>query len=388
MKIFHYCQHVLGMGHFFRSLEICKALEGENILFVAGGPEPTKKIPAHVKYFSLPALCMDENFGGLKPLDSSQDIETVKAQRTELLYKTFKNFNPDIFLIELFPFGRKAFRFELLPILETMKEGILPKTKVVCSLRDILVERNDGGKHERRCVKILNKYFDLVLIHSDPELASIDETFSAVSEIKPPLKYTGFVSRNSKSDTPISIREELGLNDGDKLIVASAGGGKVGGPLLKSVVSAFSKRTDNTGLAVFSGPFLDDEKFKELEEIAQKSTAKIVIKRFTNDFIPLLRIADGLISMAGYNTTMDILMTGIPALVHPFTQNREQRMRIDKISQYIKIDLLEAEDLTVPVMESKIEKLLHTGRNNFPQKINLNGAARSAELLREIAGKS
>lgn len=385
MKIFHYCQHVLGMGHFFRSLEICKALEGEDIIFAAGGPEPTRQMPGNVEYFSLPALRMGENFGGLKTLGNNQNIESVKSRRSEILFNKFKEFKPDLFLIELFPFGRKAFRFELLPVLDAIKSGQLPETKVVCSLRDILVERDDGGKHERRCVQTLNDYFNLVLIHSDPKIARLEETFSMADHINPPLEYTGFVSRNPAPSSTISIREELGLAKEDKLIIASAGGGKVGGPLLKSVVQAFSKRKDNTGLAVFTGPFLDEDRFNELQRAANDSH-RISIKRFTPDFIPLLRKADGLISMAGYNTCMDIMTTGVPALVHPFSQNREQRMRVEKISPYINIGLLEEDDLISPNLEARIDNLLQVERNTIPEMINLDGAVNSADMLRKLTG--
>ncbi len=385
MKIFHYCQHVLGMGHFFRSLEICKALEGEDIVFAAGGPEPTRQMPGNVEYFSLPALRMGENFGGLKTIEKDQDIESVKSKRSEILFNKFKEFNPDIFLIELFPFGRKAFRFELLPVLDAINSGQLPETKVVCSLRDILVERDDGGKHERRCVQSLNDYFDLVLVHSDPKIARLEETFSMADHINPPLEYTGFVSRNPVPTSPISIREELELGKEDKLIIASAGGGKVGGPLLKSVVQAFSKRKDNTGLAVFTGPFLDEDRFNELQRTASDSH-RISIKRFTPDFIPLLREADGLISMAGYNTCMDIMTTGVPALVHPFSQNREQKMRVEKISPYINIGLLEEDDLISPNLEARIDNLLQVERNTVPEMINLDGARNSADMLRKLTG--
>ncbi len=42
MKILVYCQHVLGVGHFFRTLEICRALAGHDVVLVSGalGPWP------------------------------------------------------------------------------------------------------------------------------------------------------------------------------------------------------------------------------------------------------------------------------------------------------------------------------------------------------------
>ncbi|HID02727.1 MAG TPA: glycosyltransferase, partial [Desulfobacterales bacterium] len=42
MKVACYCQHVLGIGHFHRSLEICKALaERHETVMILGGPDVT-----------------------------------------------------------------------------------------------------------------------------------------------------------------------------------------------------------------------------------------------------------------------------------------------------------------------------------------------------------
>ena len=78
-------------------------------------------------------------------------------------------FRPDVLIIELFPFGRNGFSFELLPLLEADPErGSLPSCRVVCSVRDILVEKKDQQKFEARVVDRLNRFFDAVLVHGDP----------------------------------------------------------------------------------------------------------------------------------------------------------------------------------------------------------------------------
>ena len=48
MKIVFYCQHVLGVGHFFRSLEICRALAGHEVILVTGGPRFEVQLPGHI----------------------------------------------------------------------------------------------------------------------------------------------------------------------------------------------------------------------------------------------------------------------------------------------------------------------------------------------------
>lgn len=384
MKIIHYCQHVLGMGHFFRSLEIARALDKEQVIFVAGGSRPDQKLPANVKYFQLPGLCMNKSFGGLMPTDKDRDLDEVKKERAESIYRIFEQQRPDIFLIELFPFGRKAFRFELLPVLDAIKEGHFGKIKVICSLRDILVERDDGGKHETRVVKYLNKYFDQLLIHSDPKIASLDETFHLLDQIKIPYWYTGFAARKPAPGKREELRRELGIATDEKTLIASAGGGKVGGDLMDSILKSYTDlQPEKSRLLMMTGPFLDQEKFDKLQQSASKFK-NIAVQRFAPNFTDLLTAADGMISMAGYNTCMDILTSGIPAAVLPFAQNHEQRMRAEKIAKHIPLTVLSSKDLTPSGMTKVIKSLLVRKRTTRSHGIDLDGAVKSAEIIREL----
>ncbi len=382
MKIIYYCQHILGMGHFFRSLEIARGLDREQVVFVAGGERPEQQLPPNVEYHQLPGLCMNENFGGLMPTDETRELEEIKEERTATLLKIFQDEKPDVFLIELFPFGRKAFRFELLPVLDAIKDGQFGDVKVACSLRDILVERDDGGKHEARCVKYLNKYFDLLLIHSDPTLAALEETFQALDQIRIPCEYTGFAARKPAENVRDKIRAELGIKNNEKLLIASAGGGKVGGTLMESVLESFIElKTVDCKLLMLTGPFLDNDKFDALCTRA-KGHENISIKRFAADFTDLLTAADAMVSMAGYNTCMDILTSRIPAAVLPFAQNHEQRMRAQKLAKYIPLIILDSADQSL--MTTAINNLLKQKRITTDHGINLEGAYKSSESIRKL----
>ena len=53
-----------------------------------------------------------------------------------------------------------------------------------------------------------------------------------------PVVYTGFVTRSAPEHARSRMRRKLGLKKSDILVVASAGGGKVGFDLLRSVLRA------------------------------------------------------------------------------------------------------------------------------------------------------
>jgi predicted glycosyltransferase len=168
MKIVVYCQHVLGIGHLFRTIEICKALTGHDVILVTGGPRVAKSLPRHVREFRLPQLQMDAEFKGLFSTDPHVTLERLKEKRQARLLSFIKQEAPDVFIVELYPFGRKAFRYELDPVLETIRARQSHRCGIICSVRDILVEKEDQAKHELRAVKTLNRYFDAVLVHADP----------------------------------------------------------------------------------------------------------------------------------------------------------------------------------------------------------------------------
>ena len=74
MRISYYCQHVLGIGHLHRSLEICKAIAvGHDITLILGGPEASID-PEGIKILHLPGLKMDQNFQKMREKNSLSPI--------------------------------------------------------------------------------------------------------------------------------------------------------------------------------------------------------------------------------------------------------------------------------------------------------------------------
>ncbi len=379
MKIIQYCQHVLGIGHLFRSLEISRALSDHEVILVSGGPPVDINLPSHVTEFRLPDLQMDREFKGLFSAERPAGIDQVKEERQKRLFALFAAEKPAVFLIELYPFGRKAFRFELDPVLQAVDDKRLPCGSVLCSVRDILVEKEDRDKHELRVVKTLNRYFDAVLVHADPKLVKISETFDHYSQIAIPVDYTGYIAPKPAPNAGKLIRRQLKIGEEEILIIASAGGGNVGASILKAAVRAFSRLAQKTRchLMVFTGPFLDQSEFDRLKQYAGNN---VQISRFTGDFLSYLAAADLSVSMGGYNTTMNILASRVPALVWPFGQNREQRLRASRLASLGALRVLEDGDLDpdrlAAIMDDWISRSTRPAVN-----INLDGAANTAKWI-------
>jgi len=150
--------------------------------------------------------------------------------------------------------------------------------------------------------------------------------------------------KQRKRKTRNSLRQELGLSDKDKLVVASIGGGNVGAELLHATAQAvllLEQDVENVHFHIFTGIY----SAPELQETLRAINSPITVHDFCSNFPDWLDAADLSISMAGYNTCMNLLAAGIPALLYPFGQNREQRMRISAFAKTSDFMLLEPEDL-------------------------------------------
>ncbi len=379
MNIAYYCQHVLGVGHFHRSLEICRELARKNRVAMITGGAPLDFNEKNVSFFQLPGLAMDSDFKNLSPWDTTYSLAETKEMRLTRLWKFLTTFKPDIFLVELYPFGRKSFRFELDPILEGIRRGQFGNCYSFSSVRDILVERHNREKFEDRVVTTLNSLFDGVLIHGDEEFIPLEKTFTRLADIIIPKAYTGYVTPRPEPSDRSYFRKKIHVLPTTDLIVASIGGGGVGSELLFALVAAMELlENENIKLHIFTGPYTNEDVF---ENLAASTDKRITVSRFDSDFHRWLAAADVSVSMAGYNTTMNVLAVGCPALFYPFRQNQEQLMRVTELAKSLPIKVLSEADLKPELLIKHLQYQLR--QKSFHSPIRLDGAERTAAQVRQ-----
>jgi predicted glycosyltransferase len=257
-----------------------------------------------------------------------------------------------------------------------------PRPIVCCSLRDILVSRSGKqAEHDRRAATLLARYFDAVLVHSDPAFATLDESLAPGVEIPVPVHHTGFV-HGSDDTCPTSRRAGGGA-------VVSAGGGLVGEPLLQAAIAAQSvipaKRRRR--LTVVAGPFLPQAAWSSLRTLAARAPA-VSIRRTVPNLAREMRRASMSISQCGYNTAMDLLRSAVPALVVPFGDGDEdeQLKRARRLEALGALRVLPASELTPRRLADEM-MALETFLPRAPQ-LNLHGAERTAAIIDDMLGLS
>jgi predicted glycosyltransferase len=387
-RILFYCQHVLGIGHLVRSTEIVRQLSRDsNVLFVSGGEKPDGfRFPEHenIEVLQLPPLKTSPDFSNLHVCGSAQSMEETKALRRAMLVQAFARFQPDVLVTELFPFGRKHFRFELLPLLEHARQQSC-RPLVVSSVRDILVTRKDQREFEQRVCDLVNAFYDLILVHGDKNFQTLDETFSRVSHLGCPVVYTGYVVRH-RQPSAADAGCLPSLEHNQPAIVVSNGSGQylTGQRLLESVLHAarvLQSRIPHE-FHVFAGPLMPEEAYRRLQAVARQSS-NVQLSRFTPDLGAVLKRAELSVSMAGYNTMMDVLSSGVRALVYPVTANgdQEQIVRAEGLVKAGVIDVLRTEELAPQVLARKVELAL----SKTPKSLafDFEGAVNSVHVLKK-----
>jgi predicted glycosyltransferase len=378
-RLMFYCQYVFGVGHLVRCVEIARALAREfRVTFVTGGePVEGMPVPAELDLVRLPALEAPLGFQGLRPCDPAAGLEQIRDARKHQLLDLFDTVRPDVLIVELFPFGRKQFSFELIPLLERARAA---GCFAVCSLRDILVRKQKQEEHEHRACLLANAYLDLVLVHGDPSLVTIEETLSRAGDLRCELRYTGYVVKSAPAVREFAVR-------GGPTIVGSIGGGRSeeGRRLLESLIAAAQVLKNRLPhyFRIFAGPLMPEDAYTNLQRLAA-GVGNVQLQRFTPDMHSQLAAADLSVSLGGYNTTMDVLRTGVRALMLPAADSgdQEQALRAAKLARLGVIETIDLERLTPLRLAARIVHALRRPQRGIP--LDLQGAENTRALLKDF----
>jgi predicted glycosyltransferase len=303
----------------------------------------------------LPPARSDDSFRVLldpagKPVD-----EAWKSRRRDLLLDAFQGH--DALIVELFPFGRRQMRFELIPLLERARGRL-----VVCSVRDILQPK---PAREDEALEHVERYFDRVLVHGDPRLVRFERSFAKAARLAGKLHYTGYV---------VDGNEPSGDEGRDEVLV-SVGGGAVGRRLIEAATAARPLTTLRSRTwRVLAG----------VDTAAPPQADGIIVERARQDFTLRLKNCVLSVSQAGYNTVLETLQARARSVLVPYAGGGEfeQTLRARLLSERGLVHLVEEDALEPATLAAAIDRAAAAPRPPAGA-LDLDGARRSAELMRE-----
>lgn len=370
-KILFYYHHFGGLGHGMRIAAICRALDeighSEIVVINSGKKQPELGISRYAKVLDLPALEAESGlFHGLKADD---DLRLRLEKRKEILTKVRQSFKPDVFVVEHFPFGRGALADEILGLIRLLKND---GCRIYSSVRDIIDQKID-----LRTLIEHAHFFDGILVHSD-KVMGFQTGIALPSSVNEKIFFTGRVV--GPGDSQLKDREDIRRQyqvGHRKWAVISAGGGMDGDTFIERLIRLKSRLDTKvqTAFYISAGPAMKEEQFLKLESQAALQE-NIVITRFDANLPDCIYAADLSISMGGYNSINNALITGTPTLIFPRSSDGEQLKRAQYFNSVVDTA---PEDMSDDQIIEKIQSLIHHSRNIY--RGDLNGAQKTARLL-------
>jgi predicted glycosyltransferase len=380
MRVLFWVQHLLGTGHLRRALTLAEAMaaRGLEVTLASGGPPLALDLPERVALVQLPPLrAADEAFSAIWNADGRPADAELRQARRALLLDLFDRLRPRVLMTEMFPFGRRAFRDELLPLLEAAGRERVWR---IASVRDVLVQKA-APERSLWMRDITLAHYDRVLVHTDPALIPFGLTFPFARELGERLISTGYVA-------PPAIPSAPSGTEGRGEVLVSAGGGRVAYLLLEAALGArrLSRSCSDVPWRLVTGTGFPEN---DLARLRSRVPQGVVVEREHERFQALLANSLLSISQAGYNTVVEALRHNKTMVLAPFETGTEteQRVRAERLAKARLAVLVTASELNPQCLAHAVDSALNDAPTS-PQAVDLDGAARTADLIANFAGSS
>jgi predicted glycosyltransferase len=359
-------QHLLGTGHLARAATLARALGAAGIdTIVASGGMPAPHLDGGFELVQLaPARVRDAAFDAILDAEGRLVDDAWRKARRARLLDLLGRTAPRVVVTELYPFGRRAFAFELDPLIERARAA---GAAIASSVRDILVTKQKPGRAEAMRDTALSAY-DMVLVHGDARLVPFARSFPCADEIAHLVRHTGYLVEPAPPDD--------GSVEGRGEVLVSAGGGPVGRALFDAAMGA-----RRLGL-------LADRRWRFLVTPGAWQPGDlpsgVIVEPPRPDFRRMLARAALSISFAGYNTALEAVMAGVPAVLVPFVEGGETE-QADRAAAFADAGLA----ATVPPGGLAPDTLAQAARRALAagppaRRPDTEGAVRSVALIRGL----
>ena len=384
MRLMVYSHDAFGLGNLRRMLTICDYLLScwpqLSILLVSGSPMIQGfRLPKGLDYIKLP--CLNRGISGdlsAKYLGTSTE-ETV-ALRSQLIYSAATHFKPDLLLVDKKPAGLKG---ELTKTLNYLQHN-LPKTKRVLLLRDILdtPEKTISEWHRLGCYEDIQTYYDQVLVAGMQLIFDLvqEYQFSLPTALK--VRYCGYIRKQPGALERDALRRQLGLQETDRLVLVTPGGGEDGYELVNTYLQGLKQTTHDETLhsLVLCGPEMPGEQQLQLQQLAA-TCPRVILQNFTDDLLSHLAAADAVVSMGGYNTLTEILTLSKRTIVVPrIKPSQEQLIRATRLAERGLVQMIHPEYVTPRSLIQDVLAQLDDP-SPLPAGLDFNGLPRIANHL-------
>lgn len=386
LRILIYSQDGYGLGHLRRNinitLQIKKRCPSASVLIMVDSPvAPFFKLPSKCDFIKLPTL-LKVDYGIWRPHQLEVNTREWVRIRSKVIKNIAVGFQPHFFLVDHMPQGVLS---ELSYPLQAIKK-YSPQTKMILGLRDILGAPEDICKiwRQENAFNLAEQYYDRVLIYG------CEEVFDSLNEYRFPkavaekTQYCSYVCREDMlAESDNGKHDKLVPKSNKRLILVTGGGGHDAYLCMEKFLDAVSllKRDLSFDVVISTGPFMEPEQIKQLQQKARGLPVKV--STFREEAIYYLKQADLVIAMAGYNTTCELMRFRKNAILIPRPgPSAEQSMRARILAERGLFSTIHPCRLTDWNLAELIMSKLHNSHTINEAAIpNLNGASKAASLI-------
>jgi predicted glycosyltransferase len=371
LNVLFISHHSHGIGHLSRSIALCEAISqvpATRVTYVASGvPIPGIQPSTRISFIRVPPAS-----------DTDLSQELAPTLRRFAFEVAMEELSPAVIVTEFFPFAPHRLADLAPPLVQYLRRSSRPP-HLVCSLRDVPISDHSEpllrmGAGIRR---LLQELYSEIWYHSDSRILSVDDTPDLPQVLADlPLVETGYVVR-TRGGVEADASEPIDL-------LVCAGGGWDGARVFVAAIEALSQKLrSRLGSVHFAcGPRLPPGVVAALRSQARRLGIKLHGRRA--NLWQLMQRSRRVISMAGYNSTIEALSQGKPLLLLPRPGSFEQQTRARAFTRAgMALSLTEGESLAL--LPERIERLLSfkpTGSFDF------DGARRSAAQIPDLTSLS
>lgn len=387
-----YSHDTFGLGHLRRTLAIAEQLlqrsPAFDVLLLTGSPViNTWVLPAGLRVQPMtPVVKLAAERYAAR--DGHTPFNLVKGYREATILRTIMRERPDVLLVDHAPAGMKG---ELLPALALIRRE-MPNTKVVLGLRDILDEPEDVRRtwQQDDIYSLLENAYDHIVVYGCREIFDVAAAYGITGAAAGKLSFAGYIARPAETggtDAGATWRA-AGPAGAGKRVLVTAGGGGDGYFLFAAYLAALEQMpAGSTNSVIVTGPLMAADQQDALIAAAARRSDVMIIPATTN-LVPLLQAADLTISMGGYNTTVEILAAGKPAIIVPRSAPRvEQLMRATMLAKMGLVRMAEAGPGLAARLATLVGEAL-AAPPSLPRALDLGGVRRVGDLLQTLAHDS
>jgi len=368
-----YCCSEKHTGHPIRAMELARELceTMEVTVILDDDSSMNVDVPKSVRLLFLPALKVDPD-SNIFDFEESQQLRHSIVARRDRILDEFEKLKPRLVIIDNFPFTEHRLKGEILPLIERAHNGVYGASSVVCTTDGIMIDETAKGEDRAdTAVALLDRYFDAVIVQSDPVFARLEEFFQPQDTIHTPLYHTGFVVPTPAKSLPCGGG-----------ILVSAGDGRFGGKLFRTAVEAHRVLWPIAArpMKIIAGDQLPEEEWRDLKTSADELDG-LTITRAATDLRSEMSAARCSISQCGYNTALSAIGSQTPSLFVPCleSQRREQLIRAQRLVYWGAGRLLMPRHLNSASLVNEVSQLLQFEPR--PIRFDMNGVANAVKVI-------